>query len=78
MFDKKLFAERLKSTRKSKRLNQQALADFASVGRTNITMLETGERSPSVEVLVALAECLDVSIDYLVGRSDIREESRRF
>ncbi|MGZ7440967.1 helix-turn-helix domain-containing protein [Paenibacillus sp. TH7-28] len=31
---------------------------------------ERGTRTPSLEVAYALADCFDVSLDYLVGRSD--------
>ena len=35
-----------------------------------ISMLESSQRSPSFEVLTALADFFDVSLDYLCGRSD--------
>ena len=34
---------------------------------------EQGERQPTLPVLIALADYFDVSLDYLVGRSDVRE-----
>lgn len=35
-----------------------------------VRLLEKGKRSPSFEVLCSLADYFDVSLDYLVGRSD--------
>ena len=36
----------------------------------SVRLLEKSKRSPSFEILCALADYFDVSIDYLVGRSD--------
>ena len=69
MFNRKIFSDRLAATRKDRGLTQQELASHISVGKSNIALLEAGERSPSVEALVALAKCLNVSVDYLVGRA---------
>lgn len=66
MFSKEIFAERLRNVRLEKALTQSQLAELANVNRTTITLIEKGERAPSVEVLCSLAEVLDVSIDFLV------------
>lgn len=67
---KNIFSSRLHDLRAKKALSQKALADVIGLSDAAITMLEKGKRSPSFEVLCALAEFFDVSIDYLVGRSD--------
>lgn len=69
MFSKEILAKRLRDYRMKLALTQSQLAKFANVNRTTITLIERAERAPSVEVLCALADALDVSIDYLVGRS---------
>lgn len=69
-FDKPTFAERLKSLRKAKKVSQNDLADGLGVTRTQISDLENGKTTTSIERLVALADYFDVSLDYLVGRSD--------
>ena len=47
-----------------------ALGEYLSVTDEAVRLLEKGKRSPSFEVLCALADYFDVSLDYLVGRSD--------
>jgi transcriptional regulator with XRE-family HTH domain len=64
------FGERLNQLRKSKNLKAEGLADIVGVKRRIIFMYEKGESKPSFDVLIALAEYFDVSLDYLVGRSD--------
>lgn len=65
-----IFSERLLLLRKSANLSQRALAKEIDLTSPAITYLETAKRSPSFEVLCALADFFDVSLDYLVGRSD--------
>lgn len=67
---KNIFSERLLLCRKSHKMSQRALSDILGVSDAAITMMEKGKRSPSFEVLCALADYFDVSLDYLVGRSD--------
>lgn len=64
------FSDRLLSLRKSKNLSMKDLGSVANVSDEAIRLLEKAKRSPSFEVLCALADFFDVSIDYLVGRSD--------
>ena len=65
-----IFASRLLSLRSSAGLSQRALADVLGLTNPAIAMLERGKRSPSFEVLLALADYFNVSLDYLCGRSD--------
>ena len=67
---KNYFANRLLSCRQSKNVSQKKLAEIIGVTDAAINMLEKSKRSPSFEVLCALADFFDVSLDYLVGRSD--------
>ena len=67
-----VFAERLKELRKEKRLTQQKVADSLNISQPNYRRWESGERRPSVETLLMLADYFDVSIDYLVGRKNER------
>ena len=64
------FAFRLSTLRQYKRLSLTELGNRLGVTDEAVRLLEKGKRSPSFEVLCALAEYFDVSIDYLVGRSD--------
>lgn len=46
------------------------LAAYLGITVEAVRLMERGKRSPSFEVLCNLAEYFDVSIDYLVGRTD--------
>lgn len=70
MFDKKNLSERVLSLRKVEGITQSDLASAVGLNRTAVTLIEKGERAASIEVLCALADYFDVSLDYLVGRSD--------
>ena len=57
---------RLRARRKALGLSQYALGRAVGVSNAFISSLEKGERMPSVETLVHLCGCLDVSLDALV------------
>lgn len=69
---RKNFSERLSLMRKQKGISLAALGEYLGVTDEAVRLLEKGKRSPSFEVLCALADYFDVSMDYLVGRSDIK------
>jgi transcriptional regulator with XRE-family HTH domain len=62
--------ERLRKAREISRLSQSELAERVKVQPPVISHFENGKRSPSVITLRRLADALDVSVDYLLGRSD--------
>lgn len=67
------FATRLKELRKEKGLTQKQLAEQTEMSERGIQNYELGERKPAFDVLIALADYFDVSLDYLCGRSDVKE-----
>ena len=64
------FPERLVKLRKINNITQKQLAENLSLSEVGIQNYESGRRKPAYEVLIALADYFDVSLDYLVGRSD--------
>mgnify|MGYP005820908747 CR=1 FL=1 len=68
--DGKLFKKRLIDTRKLRDFSQDGLAKKAGLPSTAISHFESGTRKPSFDNLRKLADALDVSIDYLMGRVD--------
>ena len=54
--------------RKMRGLSQGELAARAKLLPMTISHYETGERGPSLENLVKLADALNVSVDFLIGR----------
>lgn len=63
-------AEALKRFRKEQKITQKQAAIGAGVAERLYQSYEYGKVVPSATVLIALADYFDVSIDYLVGRSD--------
>ncbi len=61
---------RLKELRKSKHLSQLKLAMDLDMNQNSISRYETGEREADYATLIAFANYFDVSIDYLLGRTD--------
>ncbi|MEE0681968.1 MAG: helix-turn-helix domain-containing protein [Candidatus Gastranaerophilaceae bacterium] len=70
MFDKNIFSQRLRSLRKAKNLNQNQLGQAVGLTQFAISKIERAERAASIEVICALADYFDISVDYLIGRSD--------
>lgn len=65
------FGQRLKDLRTINGLTQQELADRAHIARSTLGMYEKDRRHPDFEALDQLADFFDVSLDYLLGKSDI-------
>ena len=70
MFEKEKFVERLNSLMKQNKLSKQALADAIGVSRAAASQFAHGANLPSIPTLVTIADYFNVSLDYLVGRSD--------
>ena len=65
-------AERLRWLREVNSKSQQVVADFVGVHQTAIGQYERGDCIPGPDVLRRLADYYDVSLDYLLGRTDER------
>lgn len=70
MFSKDFFATRLSALRKEANISGRALAAEIGVSQQSVSQFESGSIYPHANTLVALADYFDVSLDYLVGRSD--------
>ena len=63
---------RISQLRKEKHLNQIGLALKLNISQYMVSAYETGRHQPTAEMLEAMADFFDVSIDYLLGRSNVR------
>ena len=63
-------ADRLKELRKERKISQGQLAAALKVANATIAKIETGDRKPSFELLLALAKFFNCSTDFLVGLTD--------
>lgn len=75
MANKISFAMRLKKLREQKKINQTELANLLEVSNGSISKWERGDRQPDYETLEKIADTFNVTIDYLLGRSDIKYKS---
>lgn len=64
------FGERMKQLRLLKKLTQEELAKKLNLSKSNISKYEANTVEPNLHTLRAIAELFDVSIDYLVGKTD--------
>ncbi len=60
--------KKIAELRKEKNWSQTDLAKAVDVSRDIIGKYERGEHSPSIEITTKLAEALEVSVDYMLGR----------
>ena len=65
-----LSSERLKALREARKLTMQELADKLGVSKSMISYYEKGKKTPSVKTIDKMADTLNVSVDYLIGKSD--------
>lgn len=63
------FAARIKEIRKLKKLTQKQMAELLGTTERNYQYYEAGEREPNLESFFDMVEILDVSADYLLGRT---------
>ena len=67
---------RLRELRRQRRISQVRLAMELNVSQNTICRNETGEREAGYAMLIRIADYFDVSVDYLLGRTDNREVNR--
>lgn len=63
-----LFQRRLQALRERRRMSRKVLSELCGLAPDAVRRYERGETEPTMGSLVALAEFLEVSLDYLVGR----------
>lgn len=66
----KVFAKRLKEARLSAGLTRPQLVEKSGVSKNSIFNLEHEKHIPNLYTIVALADALGVSLDWLVGRNE--------
>lgn len=65
-----LLEERLRELRLKAGLKQQDLLNKFGISSARYSQYETGKRTPDYELLIEIANFYDVSLDYLLGRTD--------
>ncbi len=70
------FSARLKELRKEKKITQVEMANLLECAENHYQRIEYGQINVSALTLEFLADYFEVSMDYLVGRTDKREINR--
>ena len=66
-----MIGDRIKSLRKSKGYNMRQMASALNLPYTTYVNYEKGAREPNSEQLILISKYFGVSIDYLMGRTDV-------
>ena len=64
---------RLKELRESKGLTQKEVAEIIGYSEISYARYEKGEREPDISTLCKLAEYFNVTVDYLIGRGNLKK-----
>lgn len=70
------FGTKLKKLRQDSNMTQEELGKKINTSRSNIANYENDKNMPSVDILEKLAKIFNVSIDYLLGKSDIKNPNK--
>ena len=62
------FSGQLRRLRERRGLSRKTLGELCGLSKNTIGLYERGERRPTVDALVAIADFFDISVDELLGR----------
>lgn len=65
-----MFGKRISELRTEKSMTQTELAKKIGISRSALALYETEKREPNIEILIKLAKCFDVQVDYIIGNTD--------
>ena len=68
-----MYFQRLRDLREDKDMNQSQVAELLHTSQTVYSRYERGSRTIPVEHLIILADFYGVSVDYILGRTNVRE-----
>ncbi len=68
------YGERIALLRDNKQLTQQELANIVGITRAALSHYENNRRKPDYQVIRNIADYFQVSVDYLIGRTNQLEE----
>lgn len=70
-------AKRIKNLREEKGLSQKELANYLNISNSTLSQYESGVRVPSDDIKIKIARYFNVTTDYLLGNSNIKQLSRK-
>lgn len=72
--ENKEFKDRIKKLRIDKKMTQQELGNIFGLTSTGISYWESGKAIPNMEMMTKISNFFDVTIDYLMGNTELNEE----
>lgn len=70
--NEQILAKRLKELRESMNLTQSQFGDLINVAQTTLSSYENGSKTPNIDTLYNIAEKCDISMDWLCGRTNLK------
>jgi transcriptional regulator with XRE-family HTH domain len=67
-----VFIDRVQALLEEKGLSQKWLADQSNLSPANISRYLSGIHTPNIEIIMPIASALSVSVDYLLGLTDVQ------
>ena len=68
--------QRIQDLRTDADMSQKQLSEILHISQRSYSHYETGSRNIPVEMLIRMANYYDISVDYLVGRTDKKEMNK--
>ncbi len=68
--DNNILGKRIKKLREKNKLNQLEFSKILNISNTTLSQYEAGNRTPSDEIKEKVADYFNVSVDYLLGRTE--------
>lgn len=65
-----VFCKRLQKLREQRKISRKVLSELCGLNPDAVRRFESGEADPTISSVVALADELGVSVDYLLGRTE--------
>lgn len=76
-YDIEKIGNRIRQLRKDQGMTQTKLATKLNIGDRHLRKIESGEKGPSIDILIEIATLLDVSLDYIImgkqSQSDLKQ-----
>ena len=72
-----MYLKRLKDLRDYKDLLQKDIADLLSIKQQQYSLYETGKRDLPLELAIILSDFYNTSIDYIVGKTNIKQPYKK-
>lgn len=74
LYDIEKIGNRIQQLRKDQGITQAQLAMKLNIGERHLRKIETGEKGPSIDILIDLAALFGVSLDYIImGKQSQRD-----